>query len=294
MSRKSVGLIGIGLAGGALAERWLSRGWNVLGYDLSEERREHLAQEGGVPLESDLAVARASSRIVLSLPNADIAAEVVERILPVMEPESILIDTTTGDPEVMMGIANLVQQQGHYYLDAPIVGSSVHVREGEALFVVGGSVDVLDQCLDLLVDASSRILHVGPVGMGARMKLVVNLVIGLHRLVLAEALGFASASGIDLDLAFQVLVEGPARSEIMKSKGSKMLTGDFTPQARLKQHLKDVKLIRQAAERHQAHIPMTTLHQSILEALVDVGFGDLDNSAVSLAFRSPMNSPALD
>lgn len=292
MSEKVVGLIGIGLAGGALAERWLSRDWTVVGYDPCAERREFLTSHGGVPVDSEAEVVRRCRQIVLSLPNSDIAAEVVGKVLPVMAPGTYLIDATTGDPDAMLQMAQEVQSRGGHYLDAPIVGSSQHIRCGESLFVVGGTDAELDYCLDLLVDASSRILHVGPVGMGARMKLVVNLVIGLNRLVLAEGLGFARAFGIDPQLALQALMEGPAKSEVMKTKGPKMLAGDFTPQARLRQHLKDVKLIRQAAGKIQAHIPLTELHNGILQSLVDAGHGDLDNSAVLLAFSDNPSSTA--
>ena len=117
------------------------------------------------------------------------------------------------------------------------------------------------------------------------MKLVVNLVIGLNRAVLAEALGLASHCGMNLETTLEVLRSCPAYSAVMDTKGHKMIEGDFTPQARLSQHLKDVKLINQLAVATQADTPLSQLHQSLLSELEQAGFGEEDNSAIFRAFR---------
>jgi 3-hydroxyisobutyrate dehydrogenase-like beta-hydroxyacid dehydrogenase len=112
------------------------------------------------------------------------------------------------------------------------------------------------------------------------MKLVLNLVLGLNRAVLAEGLAFARACGVDPALALEVLRDGPAYSRVMDTKGEKMLSGDFTPQARLAQHLKDVRLILEAASLRDVKTPFSDLHHDILQALADAGCGELDNSAI--------------
>lgn len=117
------------------------------------------------------------------------------------------------------------------------------------------------------------------------MKLVVNLVLGLNRAILAEGLMFAQACGIDPSVALEVLEAGPAFSRVMETKGPKMLARDFSPHARLHQHLKDVRLILAAAERNNANIPLSTLHSSLLESLDLHGFGSEDNAAILRAFE---------
>ncbi len=116
------------------------------------------------------------------------------------------------------------------------------------------------------------------------MKLVVNLVLGLNRAVLAEGLALARALELDWSTCLEVLRAGAAYSAVMDTKGEKMITGDFTPQARLSQHLKDVRLMLEAAQRTGIELPLSNVHRSLLERAAAAGLGDLDNSAVLRAF----------
>jgi 3-hydroxyisobutyrate dehydrogenase-like beta-hydroxyacid dehydrogenase len=116
------------------------------------------------------------------------------------------------------------------------------------------------------------------------MKLVVNLVLGLNRAVLAEGLSFAKSIGVGPRQALEVLKAGPAFSRVMETKGEKMLSQDFSPQARLAQHHKDVKLMLDEAARTNLELPLSTLHEELLARLVAAGDGDLDNSAIIKAF----------
>jgi 3-hydroxyisobutyrate dehydrogenase-like beta-hydroxyacid dehydrogenase len=116
------------------------------------------------------------------------------------------------------------------------------------------------------------------------MKLVVNLVLGLNRAALAEGLALAHHCGLDPTAALEVLRAGPAYSRMMDIKGAKMLAGDFTPQARLAQHLKDVRLILKLGEASGARLPLSTLHRALLEQLAAAGYHDADNSAIIRAF----------
>ena len=116
------------------------------------------------------------------------------------------------------------------------------------------------------------------------MKLVVNLVLGLNRAVLAEGLALASRAGLDLPTVLDVLRSGAAYSRIMDSKGQKMLQRDFQPQARLVQHLKDVRLILAEGQRVGARLPLSEIHRQLLQQVVDLGGGDEDNSAVLRAY----------
>src|SRR5205085_1929779 len=117
-------------------------------------------------------------------------------------------------------------------------------------------------------------------------KLVTNLVLGLNRAALAEGLVFAEKMGLDLEQTLHLLRESMAYSRIMDSKGEKMVRGDFTPQASLSQHLKDVRLMLSAAERAEIASPLTQTHQRILEAAERLGLGALDNSAIVRAIAA--------
>ena len=118
------------------------------------------------------------------------------------------------------------------------------------------------------------------------MKLVMNLVLGLNRAVLAEGLEFARACGLDPYTALDILKAGPSYSRAMDTKGTRMLNEDFEPEARLSQHLKDVRLILAAGARAGAHLPLSQIHRELLEAAEEAGFGQSDNCAVIKAFQS--------
>jgi 3-hydroxyisobutyrate dehydrogenase-like beta-hydroxyacid dehydrogenase len=122
------------------------------------------------------------------------------------------------------------------------------------------------------------------------MKLVTNLVLGLNRAALAEGLVYAASQGISPSAALEVLRGSPAYSRQMDTKGSKMLASDYTVQARLTQHLKDVRLILETAAQSGLSLTLTAAHQQLLERAEILGFGAADNSAVIEAVRAGLQS----
>ena len=282
---RQIGIIGLGLVGTAIAQRLLGRRASVVGFDLADLRREGLELAGGRAVDSALAVAAECDLVVLSLPNSDIVSGVLDELEPALRSGMTIVDTTTGDPLAAEAAGARLDKFGVRYLDATIVGSSAQVSDGQVVVMVGGEAAALDAARDVLEAFASQIFHVGPWGAGSRMKLVVNLVLGLHRAVLAEGLTLARALGIDPQRALDVLRASAAYSRVMDTKGPKMLAEDFTPQARLAQHLKDVKLMLAAAERTGTELPLSLLHRELLERVVAAGDGELDNSAIIRAFR---------
>jgi 2-hydroxy-3-oxopropionate reductase len=280
-----LGLIGLGLLGSALASRLLQAGRNVVGFDIAHERRTEFESQGGIAATSAGDLAGRCPTLLLSLPTSEVVSKVIGEIAPRLQPAALVIDTTTGDPHEMEGFASRLDGAGVEYVDASVAGSSEQVRQGQAVLLAGGSPAAFERALPILTLLGRRVFHVGPNGSGARMKLVVNLVLGLNRAVLAEGLGLARALGFDPAAALDVLRDGPAFSQVMNAKGRKMVEGEFTPQARLAQHLKDVRLILAAGESNGARLPFSGLHAALLEELAAKGYGEWDNSAVIKAFE---------
>jgi 3-hydroxyisobutyrate dehydrogenase-like beta-hydroxyacid dehydrogenase len=278
-----LGQVGLGLLGSALAETFLRAGFRVRGFDLAAERRAALAERGGLAVAA-LADLAGCGRLVLCLPHSDAVECVVAELLPVLRPGTVVVDTTTGDPGRTTATGAALATRGIDYLDATVAGSSAEVRAGGAVVMVGGRREAVAGCADLFRCFAREWFHLGPAGSGARMKLMVNLVLGLNRAALAEGLAFARVCGIDPGEALRVLKAGAAYSRAMDAKGEKMVRGDFAPVARLAQHLKDVRLILAEAERAGACVPLSALHAGLLQRLADAGFGDEDNSAIIRAF----------
>jgi 3-hydroxyisobutyrate dehydrogenase-like beta-hydroxyacid dehydrogenase len=281
---EQVGMIGLGLLGAAISERLLAAGNSVTGFDLSAECVQQFKAAGGVPAGSAIAVAEQCDVVLLSLPDSKIVATVVDGLAKSLRAGQRIVDTSTGEPWETEAIAKVLRDYGVEYLDATILGSSVQVRSGDVVAMVGGSREGFAASRQLLSSFAREVFHVGPIGAGSRMKLVVNLVLGLNRAVLAEGLTLAKAFDLDLPMALEILKSGAAFSRVMETKGEKMLAGDFAPQARLSQHLKDVRLMLAAAERTGTPLPLSEVHRRLLERAEAAGFGDADNSAVLRAF----------
>ncbi len=283
--RPAVGLLGVGLVGSALAERLIAAGHRLYAYDPVLEAMGRLKSLGGHPASDELEVARLCRRIILSLPGPSEVCAAVSQLVSELRPGDVVIDTTTGDPETVERIARRLADHHVCYLDATLGGSSRQIAAGEAIVICGATDAGYAAAEDLLASFGHEVFHTGAPGSGTRMKLVLNLALGLQRAVLAEALEFARRSGIDPQRALEVLKAGPAYARAMDTKGQKMITENFNPEARLAQHWKDVRLILECGRENGAILPLTEVHEGLLAAACESGWGTEDNSAIIKMFQ---------
>jgi 3-hydroxyisobutyrate dehydrogenase-like beta-hydroxyacid dehydrogenase len=179
------------------------------------------------------------------------------------------------------------------YLEAPFSGSSEQARNREATALVAGEREAYAACRDLWDCLAAKTFYVGAWGNAVKMKLVTNLVLGLNRAVLAEGLVLAAAAGLDMQESLEVLLNSPAYSRTMDAKGPKMVRGEFSPQARLSQHIKDVRLMLEEAARAGVTLPISAVHLKLLERAESAGLGELDNSAIIRVLQDPNLRDAL-
>ncbi len=283
-----LGIIGLGLVGSALCERFTRAGWSLCGFDIDGDALARARRLGVAACSSPAEVAARARRTVLSLPNSAVVDRVVlgeYGMLAAMRAGDALIDTTTADPLATVSLAQQLRASEVHFVDATILGSSQQVREGDALVMAGGAVADVRACDDVFNAFARSVFHMGANGKGAEAKLVVNLVLGLNRLVLAEGLVLGERAGINLNALLDVLKAGAAYSRVMDHKGQKMVDGEFAPQARLAQHAKDVELIRSLAGRCAAPLPLSEVHAQVLGRGLAEGLGDWDNAAVVEVLR---------
>lgn len=281
MNAKSpIGLIGAGLLGSELAQRLIQGGMSVLAFDVKPDRLVAIRQLGGAVAVDAAEVFLRCERVLLSLPSHENVSSVIAAHTSTLRRGQTIIDTTTGDPGSTEALAAGLAARGVTYLDATVSGSSAQMRSGAAVMMVGGPKAAFDACADIFAALASATFHTGPVGTGAKMKLVTNLVLGLNRAVLAEGLAFAEGLALDPELTLAIMRRSPAYSRAMDTKGEKMIRGEFSPQARLSQHLKDVRLIVEAGTEAGLPMPLSQTHREILEAAEAAGLGGLDNSAI--------------
>ena len=276
-----VGIIGVGLLGGALGQRLAKQGWEVFGHDPAVT-----AVDGLTICPTAVEVAERCDTILLSLPTSSVAAGGIDALGQAVTARHSFLDTTTGEPSQMEALGQALAKRDAAYLEANVAGSSELAKRGEATLFLGGSTETIDRCQPLLAALATKRFHVGPVGAASRFKLVHNLILGLNRAALAEGLAFAETLGFDAADTVENLRDTPATSAALEAKGGKMAKADYEPpQARLTQHLKDVRLIRQLADAVGANTPLSAVHQSLLERAEALGLGEADNAAVIEALR---------
>jgi 2-hydroxy-3-oxopropionate reductase len=286
--RLQVGVIGIGLLGQAFVHRLRGAGFEVVGFDVDPAKTTKLADLGGHTALSVADLARRCDPIVLAVFSTDQVEAVVEsELLPALGEGSgkIVLCASTCDPERIAALGQRVATRGLRLLETPVSGASGQVSRGEGVGLIGGDPHVVAAVEPVLRAMFPTYFHIGEIGDGGRAKLAVNLILGLNRLAVAEGLVFAERLGLDPEAFLKVARSSAAHSQVMDIKGAKMIRGEFAAEGRISQHLKDVHLMLEQAERVKQQLPLLEIHADVLEACVRHGEADLDNSAVIKEIR---------
>lgn len=280
MAERRIGLIGLGLMGQALAGRLIAARFEVLGYDIDPSKNAGLTGLGGRAAGSPSEIA-SCDRIVLAVFNTDQVEEVVKKtLLPSARAGSIVLCTSTCDPDRIAALGARLEGTVVRFLEAPVSGSSEQVRQGDGVGLIGGDPQVAAEAAPVLDALFPRRFHVGKIGDGGRAKLAVNLILGLNRLALAEGLAFAERLGLDATAFLEVARGSAAYSQVMETKGPKMLRRDFAPEGRVRQTLKDVHMMLDHARRLGQELPTLRVHCDVLESCVRHGDAERDNSII--------------
>jgi putative dehydrogenase len=288
--QKPVGVIGVGLMGEVYARRLIAAGFAVIGYDVDEAKNERLAGFGA-KAGSLAEIAQRCEPIVLAVFNTDQVEEVVERALIPAAAGKIVLCTSTCDPDRIAALGARVGDKLRF-LETPVSGTSEQVRQGDGVGLIGGDESIAVEAAPVLDAMFPRRFHIGKVGDGGRAKLAVNLILGLNRLALAEGLVFAERLGLDPTAFLDVARRSAAASQVMDTKGPKMVGGDFAPEGRVRQTLKDAHLMLDQAHKIGQALPLLQIHAEVLEACIRHGDSERDNSIVIEEIRRRRDAPS--
>ncbi len=287
-SKPTVGLVGLGLVGRALARRLSSAGLGPIGFDRRDEANAEFARAGGQVAASLSELGQRCACVVLAVYDTAGVLDAVEGPNGLLARGAVhaLIDCSTGDPDALQALADRLAARGVDFIEAPLSGSSTQIEQGQATMLLGADPAALQRHGAVLEALAPQRLVVGGAGMGARAKLATNLVLGLNRAALAEGLVFAERLGIAPEAFLALVLATPARSDAAQVKGALMVRGEFDrPQSRIQQHLKDVTLMLQQAAASGQRLPLSEAHAALLQAAVAAGDGELDNAAVIRQIR---------
>jgi 2-hydroxymethylglutarate dehydrogenase len=282
-NKLKVGFIGIGAMGTPMSQHILNAGFPLTVYDRMPARTEPFAALGVSVAASCAEVARGSDVVITMIGQVADELEVVlgaEGVLEGARPGLILIDSSTVGIAASKKMAEAAQARGVAFLDATVSGSVGPAKEGKLAFMVGGERHALDKAQPVLLAMGDRVFHVGPNGAGSAMKVIVNLMIGMTVLTVAETLTLGQKAGLDPHQMLEILGQTAVSSPHLKNKGKAMVERQFEPAFALKYMQKDFDLIMEAA--HDLKTPLFTsaiAHQVYTAANV-AGYGELDYAAV--------------
>ncbi|HSQ04401.1 MAG TPA: NAD(P)-dependent oxidoreductase [Burkholderiales bacterium] len=277
---ETIAVVGVGLMGTSLARHLLAAGYGVVVHDLDAGKVDALVAEGAKKLARPEDIAAETDIIMLSLPNSHIVNDVVRNTLKLCDGRkkaTVLVDTSTPDPEMSAALAAELTEHGIEMLDATISGTSEMFAEKDAIFLVGGKEDVFDACKPIFLAASNDAFYMGAGGAGAVMKLVTNLVLTLNRMALAEGLTLARKAGLDASQALAVLKKSAAYSRAMDQKGERMVQKKFLPPAsRLASSYKDARLMLALGARLDCPLPLMSFTVQAMASEICKGHQDRD------------------
>tara|TARA_Y100000590_G_scaffold364139_1_gene422331 strand:- start:84729 stop:85625 length:897 start_codon:yes stop_codon:yes gene_type:complete len=279
MSKKIVGLIGMGLMGQAFIKNLTQSQIHVQGYDTDKTRMDQLRKSGGTPLDSPHKVGENVDIVITSLPNSNISREVFfgkNGLADKKYKDLIICDTTTSRPEDSELIASELKEYGIHFIDTAVSGTSAMAEEGDLVIIAGGEKNIFNKSLETLNSFSRASYYMGPSGSGARTKLIINLILAGNRLALAEGLVLGEKAGLDLQSLLNVVKDGASGSKTMIDKGPKMIEGDFTTQSLITNVLKDSRLMLEQGQKYGAPMLMTQIWSQLMQASKESGYGDKD------------------
>lgn len=277
----TVGVIGLGNIGGAIAANVVADDHSVTVTDVDVERAKAIA--GATVVGSVAEVAAASEITITSLPTPEVVAAVAAEWASAAAPGSILLDLSTTLPASNQSIAAQLTASGHHFVEAPLTGGAVGAQGRSLVFMVGGSDEPVGRCRPLLDQLGRATIHLGPVGTGTTMKLVNSLLAFTCTWASLEGLSLAAAAGIDVRTAVEVVRTGGASNFFIDRAVEGINTRNKPVQFALDLAAKDAGLISEVAAASGVPSAMATAMVEVLRDAVDRGLGTHDWSDLVLA-----------
>jgi len=278
-----IAFIGLGIMGSPMAVHLATAGHEVLGYNRTAEKAKPLVRAGGRAADSVADAVRDAEVVAVMVPDSPDVREVLSGehgVFANAKPGTLIIDFSSIRPDVSVELAGQAKEKGFRLLDAPVSGGEAGAVNAALSIMVGGDEDDFSAAQPLLDVVGKTVVHVGPSGSGQTVKAANQLIVAANIQVLAEAVIFLEAYGVDIKAAIEVLGGGLAGSKVLDQKGEKMLARSFDPGFRVELHHKDLGILTSAAREAGVVVPLGALVAQLMASAKAVGDGGLDHSAL--------------
>jgi len=278
---KTVGIVGLGIMGGAIARNLVDRGWRVIGFDTDAARRAELAV-ANVTIAGDVAqVAREAPIIMTSLPSPSAVEDVAQEIANSGQPPRIVVELSTLTIADKLRFETILKKAGHIALDCPLSGTGAQARNRDLVVYASGDSDAIAQCMSLFADFAKQSADLGVFGNGSRMKFVANHLVAIHNVATAEAMILAQRAGLDPKMVVEMVGPGAGGSRMFQMRAPMMVEGVYEPATmKVSTWEKDMAIIAEFAEDVGCATPLFTLTQPVYTEAMAMGLGDQDTAAV--------------
>ncbi len=271
-----VGVVGVGIMGGAMASNLLRAGHRVVGFDVDTARTSDLSDEGLVVAESAAGVAANASVVILSLPSPRALHQVADELAESGITGLLCLETGTLPLADKILARDRLATAGIDLMDVPLSGTGLQARDATLVVLASGSVEGFERA-EPVFDAIGRSRHyLGEFGNGSKMKYIANLLVAVHNLATAEAHALGIAAGMDPAVVQEVMEDGVGSSKIFEIRGPMMVADEYPPAARLDIILKDAGLIAGYARSVGAPTPLLDTALVVYEEASAAGLGDFD------------------
>jgi putative dehydrogenase len=278
---KTVGIVGLGIMGGAIARNLVDRGWRVIGFDTDAARRAEMAQANVAIVDNVGQVARETPIIMTSLPNPAAVEEVAQAIAASGQPSRIVVELSTLTIADKLRFEAILKQAGHIALDCPLSGTGAQAKTRDLVVYASGESGAIAQCAGLFADFAKQSADLGVFGNGSRMKFVANHLVAIHNVATAEAMILAERAGLDPKMVVEMVGPGAGGSRMFQMRAPMMVAGVYEP-ATMKVSIwkKDMAIIAEFADQVGCATPLFTLTQPVYAEAMAMGLGDQDTAAV--------------
>ncbi len=278
-----VGYIGLGLMGKSIARNILKAGFPVVVHNRSHAVVDELVAEGAVAANSPKEVAAQVDIIFTNLPDSPDVEKIAlakNGIIEGADTGLIMIDNSTIKPATARMIAKKLKEKGVFALDAPVSGGDIGAKNGTLTIMVGGDSSALEKAMPVLQAMGKTITHVGDAGAGQVAKAANQIMVAAQMVAMGELLVFSKKAGVDPRKVVEAIKAGAAQCWALDIKPPRLFDGNRSPGFKSYMQLKDMNIILETAKEYGVPISATIENTKLFQQMIDMGMGELDNSAV--------------
>jgi L-threonate 2-dehydrogenase len=278
---KIVGIIGLGIMGGAIARNLVDRAWRVIGFDIDATRRAELGL-AGVTIAADVGqVVRDAPVVMTSLPTPEAVADVAQTIAKSGQSPRIVVELSTLTLADKLSFESILSRAGHIALDCPLSGTGAQAKNRDLVVYASGDSNAIAQCESLFADFAKQSADLGKYGNGSRMKFVANHLVAIHNVATAEAMILAERAGLDPKMVVDMIGPGAGGSRMFQMRAPMMVEGVYEPATmKVSTWKKDMTIIAEFADEVGCATPLFALTQPVYAQALAMGLGNQDTAAV--------------